>query len=260
MARVSGCVGPSAGLASLASLSRQEYVTGGDPLSSRCWCDSDQDAQVHLHLRLGPSVSFTQKGLPVCFYHNGSMLNLEGDLKTRYYMLTTMADRERGQMHRRHFLSRAGGTLSALYAGGGALLVPRQARAVEPGTVVTILQVVSSVVGLFRQSGPGLADLMALNTEMLKQMSAQLGAIQAGVSEILTRLDDLKTLIGEVPAQTVIELYKATIAGKESRYMELLKTYQADSASAGLEKARAAMLPELTAGVLTPAGTPATAS
>lgn len=124
--------------------------------------------------------------------------------------------------------ARVGGSLAGLGGLVSGLTVPfGPARAFEP---MTALLVVNTAMGVMRlMSGPqgGAGDLMAIQMEMLKQISAQLSAIQKGVLEILDRLDRLEQLIGELPKQVVFELYRARISGLNARYKELMATYEA---------------------------------
>jgi hypothetical protein len=125
------------------------------------------------------------------------------------------------------------------------------AYAVDPGTVILVVNTALSVAKLFSQ-GPGVADLLRLQVEMLKQISAQLNAIQSGVLEILNRLDQIEQLIGQIPEKVVIELYRAKVAGLNGRYTEIIATYKADVDKHGIEYAQTTNGPELETELLKP--------
>ena len=68
-------------------------------------------------------------------------------------------------------------------------------------------------------------SLLRLQVEMLKHIEAELGVIEKGIQEILTRLDELKEIVGELPKQVVIEENRIAIEGLSSRFGEVRETY-----------------------------------
>lgn len=153
-------------------------------------------------------------------------------------------------MDRRHFLRLLQrGFFGSIALSFGPAVLP--AYAVDPATAVLVVNTAISVAKLFSQ-GPGIADLLRLQVEMLKQISAQLGAIQNGVLEILNRLDQIEQLIGQVPEKVVIELYRAKVAGLNGRYTEIMATYKADVDKLGIDYAQKTNGPELEMELLKP--------
>jgi hypothetical protein len=139
-------------------------------------------------------------------------------------------------MERRAFLRLLQrGFLGSLALSFGPAVLP--AFAVDPATVVLLVNTAISVAKLFSQ-GPGIGDLLRLQVEMLKAISAQLAAVQRGVLEILNRLDQIEALIGQIPEKVVIELYRAKVAGLNGRYTEIIATYKADLDKHGIEYAQ----------------------
>jgi hypothetical protein len=60
---------------------------------------------------------------------------------------------------------------------------------------------------------------------MLRHIESELSVIEKGIQEILTRLDELKEIVGELPRQVVIEENRIAIEGLSSRYGEVRETY-----------------------------------
>jgi hypothetical protein len=154
-------------------------------------------------------------------------------------------------VNRRDFL---GAFIAAASCG---LMLPTKASAlVSPvmvaSTVALLVQTTAGLVSLFQRSGPGISDLLSIQTQMLKHISDEIAVVQLGVTEILKRVDELSELVGAVPTETVRDLFKSQIAGKEGRYVEVMNTYYADVAESGIASARKKMEPELTNDVIRP--------
>lgn len=158
---------------------------------------------------------------------------------------------QNGSIDRRAFLIRTG-RVAALIAVGCKL--PTTARAaVDPSTVITIVNIASTLAEMFRKNGPTIDEFMYVQTQMIANISNQLGNIKNSIEEVLRRADELKQLVGEVPDQTVITLYKATILGEQDRYLEILKTYQDDlMRPGGIARARLGAQEELEHELLAP--------
>ena len=83
-------------------------------------------------------------------------------------------------MERRAFLRLVRrGFLGSFALSFGPAVLP--AFAVDPATVIPVVNTAVSVAKLFSQ-GPGVGDLLRLQVEMLKAISAQLAAVQNGSS------------------------------------------------------------------------------
>jgi len=109
-------------------------------------------------------------------------------------------------MVRRRFLALTGRTLAAI---GLAGLGTRPAKA-EIGTILAIINTAASLTGLFFGGDNGAAPLQVA---MLRAISAQLLEIGTGIVEILKDLTELKRLVGDIPEQTVIAMYRDDVYG-----------------------------------------------
>jgi hypothetical protein len=101
-----------------------------------------------------------------------------------------------------------------------------RAYAIAPLVVAAIAQTCASVIGLFSHGGDGVESLLRLQVEMLRQIEAELGAIQQGIQQILSRLDEIKDLIGALPKEVVVEFNRTAIAGLNLRYSEISEEFQ----------------------------------
>ena len=153
---------------------------------------------------------------------------------------------------RRRFLGIVTRGLMGVGALGCGAFLATPAAAIAPAVALLIAQTAISVVRLFSHGDDGIGSLMRLQVEMLMQISQQLEAIQAGVLEILNRLDQVEALIGRIPEQVVVELYRAKIAGLNGRYDELMATYKRDVDSNGIAYAQSNNAAELESELLKP--------
>jgi hypothetical protein len=154
-------------------------------------------------------------------------------------------------MDRRQFLTLTSRALLGT-ALASSLFFPPAAAAQDPATAILIAQTAISVIQLFSQGEGGVGTLLRLQVEMLKAISEKLDAIQLGVLEILKRLDRIEALIGQIPGQVVVELYRAKISGLNGRYSELMSTYKKDLDSRGIEYAQSNNAGELESELLKP--------
>ncbi len=98
----------------------------------------------------------------------------------------------------------------------------------SPAGVVAVIQLGLSLARLFSPEGPSVVDLLSIQTKMLSKVASQLGVIQAGITEILTRLNDIDNLLGEIPAETVQLEFRTLIGGLANRYDEISRIYARD--------------------------------
>jgi hypothetical protein len=108
---------------------------------------------------------------------------------------------------------------------------------IDPVTAITAAQTAMSVVRML-QGGSDSSALVQLQIEMLNAISRQLTAISDGIKTILENVERLEGLVLEVPKATVAELYTAKILGAQSRYVQLMKTYNLDLTKFGIEGAQ----------------------
>jgi hypothetical protein len=125
---------------------------------------------------------------------------------------------------RRLLLAQLSRTLLGAAAFGISPFVPR-ANAIAPLVAVAIVQTAMSVANLFSHGGDGVESLLRLQVEMLNHIESELSIIEKQIQEILTRLEEIKEIIGELPKQVVIEQNRAAIEGLSSRFGEVRDTY-----------------------------------
>ncbi len=134
-----------------------------------------------------------------------------------------------------------------------SMLTPRTASAVvEPTTAVALIQTAASIARLLQKSGPSQIDLLNLQTEMLKNLQVELGVIQDGIKAILARMEDLESLIHQIPDQSAVVSYKNKILARQGDYLEAMETYQNVASSRGIEAAREQVVGPLRTKVLLP--------
>jgi len=98
--------------------------------------------------------------------------------------------------------------------------------AAEVFTVVAaVVGIVVSVVKLLGSSGPSLGSLLHMQMQLMVKISAQLDLLHRTMNVILSRLDDIEHLIGEVPVRTVEAINKHKILGLSHLYDEKMKAY-----------------------------------
>ena len=156
-------------------------------------------------------------------------------------------------MHRRRALK----AFAAVALGFPPLIFVQRAAAQEEVAAVVvvsaILQMVSQMVQLFKESGPGIGDLLNLQAQMLASIHEELGVINGKLNMIYGKLDELKTLLDDVPDDVVVKLFTVSIAGKSGRYEELTTTYQHELAkSHNIDKAREIVVDEIAKDVIAP--------
>jgi hypothetical protein len=118
-------------------------------------------------------------------------------------------------------------------------------------TAVTVVNFASSIAQLFA-SGPSLVDLINAQTEMLKNIGERLTNIEKGIADLLERTDELRTLIGHAPRQTVIELYNARLRGLFHQDRELMEAFAIAVDERGIANARKLLQPRFEAEILGP--------
>jgi hypothetical protein len=148
-------------------------------------------------------------------------------------------------MRRRHFLQLL--AASALAPAMECLSAKTAKAQVE--VALAVIQTGLALAHLFGGSGDGaIFDLMSRQVEMLKAISDQIALVQQGIVEILNNLDQLKDMVRDLPAQTVMELCKDEIGGTQGLYLnEIMPAYQSDRIEKGIDYARSKHLPDFSA-------------
>ena len=154
----------------------------------------------------------------------------------------------RGRMNRRRFLGMLGLGTTGLSLMGGTILAPT-AEATPALVAIAVVQTAVSIVKLFSIGGNDRASQIG---SMLEAISKELVTIEAGIQEILQRLDEIKELIGEIPEAVVQETQRAEITGLLTVYTLTMETYARDSKDKGIAFSRAKNIPPLENQVIIP--------
>jgi hypothetical protein len=105
----------------------------------------------------------------------------------------------------------------------------------EPTTVLTCIQVASSVAGMLSPKGPGIGDLLNIQTQMIKNISAQVETVQKGINQIILDIDNLKSYITySVPSLIYKEFVTNTLVSKFSGYERIKNTYLYERTTNGI--------------------------
>lgn len=108
----------------------------------------------------------------------------------------------------------------------------------DPFTVIAIVQAGFAVYKLLSGGGNEAAKLQSLQIEMLRAISGQLTAVSRGIAQILDRLNDLESIVGNVPEKTVIEDYHSQILGAQIRFLQIAESYDETRRAEGIEAAQ----------------------
>lgn len=105
----------------------------------------------------------------------------------------------------------------------------------DPVTVMTCIQVASSVAGMLSPKGPDIGDLINIQTQMIKNISNQVAKLQDGINQIIFDIDNLKTHITyEVPSLIYKEFISNELIAKFSGYERIINTYLEERETKGI--------------------------
>jgi hypothetical protein len=127
------------------------------------------------------------------------------------------------------------------------------AQAIAVGAVVAVAQAGIALAGILGPKGPGLAELIQAQAEMLKNISKQLDSLNDHLKEIDKHLDEIEVLVLETPTKTVTLSLRADIVGALENYHIQFETYTKIKNKGGagaIQSGRAEIKPELVALVL----------
>lgn len=108
----------------------------------------------------------------------------------------------------------AGASTAALVACSNADEVEYSALkaiAVDPATAIMIAKTGLEVFRLVKGGGGGIANLLVAQTEMLRAMSAQLAVVNDGIQLIIAGVEGLKSMVRDLPSNTVRELARSDV-------------------------------------------------
>lgn len=104
----------------------------------------------------------------------------------------------------------------------------------EPTTIMTCIQVASSVASMLAPKGPSVSDLIAIQTEMLKNISNQINTLQKGVDIIMRKVDELKNYVEyDLPSDIYQEFVENNLLGDFAGYQEEINAYLNDRVDMG---------------------------
>ncbi len=87
--------------------------------------------------------------------------------------------------------------------------------------IYAAVSIATTVMQLFGPTGYSIANLLAIQTEMLRNISQQLSVIQKGIETILEELDEIQKLLKQLPERVSSELYHRKLQGLIGTYREL---------------------------------------
>ena len=117
--------------------------------------------------------------------------------------------------------------------------------------ILGLVQAASAVLQLF-VGGPSVVDLLNMQMELLNTIVSKLENIERGIKLILESVEEIKRLIGELPAQVVGELERRRIVGLTGTYIEIISAYQQEASSKGIAAAQRAFVDVLERDLLEP--------
>jgi hypothetical protein len=103
--------------------------------------------------------------------------------------------------------------------------------------VLAAIQIGVSVAQMLGPKGSSMGDLLAVQTEMLKNISNQLGVIQGGIETILVRINEVEELIGKVPQKTLELFSDQDLKTKILQYDEIFSGYNKELQKNGVKSA-----------------------
>lgn len=108
----------------------------------------------------------------------------------------------------------------------------------EPTTVITTVNIASSILHLCGPKGYSIRQLFKIQTELLLKISQQLLVIQKGIETILLSLDEIQKAIQELPSRTAIEIYESELRGINLSYQEFANGYMLERKKKGIIEAQ----------------------
>lgn len=120
------------------------------------------------------------------------------------------------------------------------------------GAIFAAVSIATSVMQLFGPKGYSLGNLLAIQTEMLKNISQQIIAIQNGIEEILKQLEDIQRKLDQLPENLATEIYNRNLQGVMFTYNDLMKGYIEERDKFGIPQARSYYIPRINEEILRP--------
>jgi hypothetical protein len=101
----------------------------------------------------------------------------------------------------------------------------------DPMSALALLNFTLGVAKLLGPGGPSLGDLLGVQVQMLKVLSEQMLALQAGMIAVLKRLDGIQRLLEALPAEIVRENHVEHVAGCLGTYQQIMEAGALEAAT-----------------------------
>lgn len=103
--------------------------------------------------------------------------------------------------------------------------------------VLAFVNIATTAMQLLGPKGPSTMDLMEIQTDMLRKISAQISLIQQNTELILEQLGELNRLINELPKETAYEICKKKLEGLLGSYNEIIDGFIREREKIGINSA-----------------------
>lgn len=125
------------------------------------------------------------------------------------------------------------------------------ARAQDPATVATVIQMGVAAASLFGPKGADLGDLINSQTAILMGISAKIDTVMGAIKVIDARLQELKRIVSDLPNDTVKALKTVEINGASHQlFGEVFPGYLIDKNALGILKANSVWVPKVQSEIL----------
>jgi hypothetical protein len=121
------------------------------------------------------------------------------------------------------------------------LTAPSIAKAEPISTTITVVSLALNVARLFSSSSGSIDGLMQVQMNAISLLAKQVEVIHEQLNLVINHLEEIKSLIKDLPRDLVVELQKAQISGAAKGFSEVTKTLERETQDQkiGIEHARA---------------------
>ena len=103
---------------------------------------------------------------------------------------------------------------------------------------IAVAQAAIGLIGIFSSGPPSLPDLLSIQMEVLKKVSAQIAAVNGKLDLLFGQLAEIQKLLEELPDEVVAKLSNSLVRGAFNRQRELLSAYTLEVSRHGLVEAQ----------------------
>lgn len=93
----------------------------------------------------------------------------------------------------------------------------------EPATMIAVAQAGAQLYSMFRSGDKGIGKVLAAQTQMLVEISKQLGVIDEKLDAVYRALGDLHNAVRQAPRENALKLIETTLKGSFVQVDELLR-------------------------------------